>query len=242
MSVNTEFSLEYEIEDTNEYAVPVIIVAGGSSSRMKGVDKITALVAGIPVLARTMLAFERSKYISKIFVVTKEEKFGVVNEYAKNFLISKFKGVVVGGSSRAESVKNGLGIIDSSDKFVLIHDGARPLVTEDIIERVSNADYSKSCVICATPCVDTVKKVNNSFVEETLTRSQLVNVQTPQRLSVSKYRELIEKCGNDDSITDDASVMEKFGESVFVVEGDKRNIKITTEIDLKIAEVLLEDF
>ncbi len=241
MAVNTEFSLEYEIEETNEFSFPVIIVAGGSSSRMKGIDKITADIAGIPVLARTMLAFERSKFISEIIVVTKEEKINIVNEYASKFLISKLKSVAVGGNTRADSVNNGLKLIDSSNKFVLIHDGARPLVSESVIERVANADFSYSCVICANSCIDTVKKVKDNLVVETVNRSELVNVQTPQRLEVAKYRELTLKCENNNCITDDASVMEMFGEKVYVVEGDKRNIKITTEIDLKIAKVLLED-
>ena len=242
MAVKTEFSLDYEVENVRESSFPVIIVAGGSSSRMKGIDKITAEIAGIPVLARTMLAFERSNYISEIIVVTKEEKVETVNEYAKRFLISKLKGIALGGQTRADSVVNGLKLVALSDKFVFIHDGARPLVSQQVIENVATADYAHSCVICANTCIDTVKKVKNNFVEETLIRNELVNVQTPQRVEVNKYRELIERCDNLQSVTDDASVMEMFGEKVFVVDGDARNIKITSATDLKIARVLLEDF
>ena len=242
MAVDTEFSLEYEIEKVNELGVPVIIVAGGSSARMKGVDKITAEICGIPVLARTMLAFEKSEFISEIIVVTKEDKIEVVNEYAKKFFISKLTGVAVGGKTRADSVNNGLKLINRSNRFVLIHDGARPLVSGQVIERVANADFTHSCVICANACVDTVKKVKDCFVEETLVRNELVSVQTPQRLELNKYLKYAEECKNNENITDDASIMEKFGEKVFVVDGDFRNIKITTVVDLKIAEVLLEDF
>lgn len=241
MAVKTEFSLQYETADDTNCGLPVIIVAGGSSTRMNGIDKITAELAGIPVIVRTMLAFERSDYISQIIVVIKDEKIALLQDLANRFMITKLKGIAVGGNSRADSVLNGLKFLDASTDFVLVHDGARPLVDSKLIKRVACADKKYSCVICANKCIDTIKNVKDNIVQYTPERDKLVSVQTPQRLNYKKYIGYIEQLEDRQIVTDDASIMEKFGEEVFVVDGDYCNIKITSPLDLKIAEVLLKE-
>ena len=242
MAVKSEYSLQYETVDNICGGIPVIIVAGGNSNRMMGIDKITAELGGMPVIVRTMLAFERCKSVSEIIVVIKDEKTTLLQNLAERYMITKLAGIAPAGNSRAESVCNGLKLIDSSIDSVLIHDGARPLVSDELIERVACADKSFACVICANKCVDTIKKVKDNIVEETYVRDNLIAVQTPQRVELKKYISYINGLDDLAFATDDASIMEKMGEKVLVVDGDFRNIKITSPLDLKIAQVYLEEF
>ncbi len=242
MAVNLAYELEYEVCSENENnAMPVIIVAGGSSARMGGIDKIRAEILGMPVIARTLLAFEKSKFISKIVVVTKEDNIDFVQKMCEMYSISKILCVTKGGNNRANSVLNGLNCLPKGTKNVLIHDGARPLVNSDIIERVVTADEKYKCVICSVPVTDTIKKVNGKIIEETLDRTKIVSVQTPQRVEISAYLPILTAEKELDFYTDDASFMELNGHEVFNVLGDYKNIKITTKFDLVIAKSLLEE-
>lgn len=242
MAVDLAYELEYEVCSENENnAIPVIIVAGGSSTRMGGVDKIRAEILGMPVIARTLLAFQKSKFISKIVVVTKEDNIEFVQKMCERYSISKLLCICKGGKNRANSVLNGLNCLSNDTKNVLIHDGARPLVSDEVIERVVTANNKYKCVICSVPVTDTVKKINGEIIEETFDRTKLVSVQTPQRVECSAYLPIISAENESDIYTDDASFMEKKGYEVFNVLGDYKNIKITTKLDLIIAKSLLED-
>ncbi len=242
MTVDLAYKLEYDLCcDQENNSVPVIIVAGGESSRMNGIDKIRAELLAMPVIARTLLAFENSKYISKIVVVTKEQNFDFVLKMCERYSISKLLCICKGGKNRAGSVLNGLNCLPKDTKNVLIHDAARPLVSAEVIERVATADNKYKCVICSVPVNDTIKSVNNEIIEKTLERSKLVSVQTPQRVDYAAYLPIITNDCNSDTLTDDASFMEQNGYEVLNVLGDYKNIKITTKLDLIIAKALLED-
>ena len=242
MSIDLAYELEYEVCSENENnAIPVIIVAGGSSTRMGGVDKIRAEILGMSVIARTLLAFENSKFVSKIVVVTKEDNIEFVQEMCDRYSISKLLCITKGGKNRAKSVLNGLNCLPKNTKNVLIHDGARPLVSDEVIKRVVSANEKYKCVICSVPVCDTIKSVNNEIIEKTIDRSKLISVQTPQRVDYSSYLPILTAENELKLYTDDASFMEQNGYEVLNVLGDYRNIKITTKLDLIIAKSLLED-
>lgn len=234
----TEFSLKFT-EAKKEGSIPVIIVAAGESRRMNGISKQFAELCGIPAVVHTLLAFERSKIISDIILVTREEFIADMSELAIKYGISKLTDIVKGGQTRQESVANGLGAL-KNQKYALIHDGARPFVSEEVIGRVVNELPHYDCVICAVPVKDTVKKVNpDNEVVSTVDRSNLVLVQTPQGVNVVKYTEIL-KNADVKAFTDDASVFENAGLTVKVVEGDPKNFKITTREDLLLAQYYLE--
>ncbi len=227
-----EFKLEFEKVDNKCRSIPVIIVAAGSSTRMQGTDKQMTELGGIPVIARTLRAFENSAYISEITVVTKEEKVADIKKLGERYAVGKLKNIIVGGKCRAESVMKGVSLYSGVCDKVLVHDGARPLVTDAVIGRVVNALCEYNSVTCAVKINDTVKRIDeNSVVTETVSREGLVSIQTPQGVAVSGFLEASEK-GDLTLFTDDTSVMEFIGEKTKIVEGDPDNIKITTPEDI----------
>ncbi len=233
-----DYKLDFSYETERTGGVPVIVLAAGSSQRMKGISKQFLNLCGIPAIIHTLLAFEKSHEISRIILVTKDEYVCDMSKLAEKFMITKLTDIVSGGSTRQESVKNGLEKI--TEEFVLIHDGARPLVTEEIISRVCEQLSFSDAVICAVPVKDTVKKVNaDGFIESTIPRETLFSAQTPQGVSVKKYNEVLKNIDCSD-FTDDASIMENAGYKVKVVMGDYTNIKITTQEDISVAESFLE--
>lgn len=221
--------------------IPVVIVAGGRSTRMGGLDKVLVELMGIPVLVRAMQAFERNAHIGRIVLVVREDLMADASRLAKQYMIGKLTDVITGGDDRLTSVKNGLDALADYDGPVLIHDGARPLLTDEVIDRVTDAPSDAVCVVCGVPLKDTVKQVNGETVEKTLNRNHLLAVQTPQRLSAALYKGLLDTIHNSDLYTDDASVMEAAGYSVLCVPGDETNIKLTTPADLCVAECYLRE-
>ncbi len=239
--MKTETVLKYEITQKPENGLPVIIVAAGNSTRMKGINKQLAEISGVPVIIRTLLAFEKSKEISDIILVVKPDDVFSLQLLTEKYGINKLTDIVCGGNSRQESVLKGLARVNSSKKSVLIHDGARPLVSESIIEGVVKGLEHYSAVTCAVPMVDTVKRIDeNGRVVKTLDRSDLVCVQTPQGVKVEDYKTATAKVGDVSGFTDDMSIMEAAGFEVLTTEGSRSNIKITTKGDIALAESLLE--
>ncbi len=236
--LETELKLEYKVCEKNS-GMPVIVVAAGASSRMKGTNKQLAILGGMPVLVRTLLAFENSNNISNIILVVKEENLFEIQMLANKYSISKISDIVCGGNSRQESVLNGFARLGKNEKTVLIHDGARPFVDEKIIENVSTALQNYSAVTCAVKVKDTIKEIDeNGKILKTLNRDSLVSVQTPQGVNVAEYLKAVESV-NVASFTDDTSIMEAAGYEAFVVEGSYKNIKITTPEDIALAESFL---
>ncbi len=235
-----DFKLEYlTVEKSAEKGVPVIVVAAGNSSRMCGTNKQLATLCGVPTIIHTLLAFERSDLISDIVLVARNEDINSLQNLAEKYLITKLSDIVAGGSTRQESVFNGLGAVKGAE-YVLIHDGARPLVSQAVISRVCEKIGEADGIICGVPVIDTLKKIdNNGAVLETVDRTDMVCVQTPQAVRYESYVSIL-KNGDFSAFTDDASVLENQGLSVVYVLGEKSNIKITTKDDIALAEFYLE--
>ena len=235
---NTQVELKC---DTRSNAVPVIIVAAGSSSRMKGINKQFMPVLGIPVIARTLMAFEACVDVSKIIVVTASDSVADVQAICQKYAINKLSEIVVGGANRHQSVMNGIKCLDSSDAKVMIHDGARPFIDTKTITEVATTLQSYDAALCVCKINDTVKQVSDEgIVTATVDRSMLYSAQTPQGVDVKKYISACETLPDVESLTDDASVMEAAGYDVKVVIGSARNIKITTPDDIAIAEAIVK--
>ena len=240
--MQTETVLKYEVSEIPENGIPAIIVAAGSFTRMEGVNKQLAEISGIPVIIRTLMAFENSNLVSSIILVVRADDVFSVQLLTEKYGITKLTDIVCGGNCRQESVVKGLSRVSVTAEKVLIHDGARPLVDGETIERVAKGLDSFSAVTCAVPIVDTVKRVDtNGQVLETLNRDGLVSVQTPQGVRVTDYKSALEKAEDLSAFTDDMSIMEKAGFKVLTVMGSRDNIKISTKRDIPFAESLLEE-
>ena len=217
-----------------------VIVAAGNASRMEGIDKVMAPLAGEPMIARTVRAFQNCDAIREIVVVTRPDLILPITALCRDY--DKVTAVVVGGDSRPASVMAGLNALSKQVKLAAIQDGARPLITWQVIDRAVRAANTYGAAAPAVPVKDTIKVVQGGVVRETPDRSRLQAVQTPQVFDIALLRGALaqaEKTGA--QITDDCSAVENMGMSVKIVAGDERNIKVTTPLDLKIAELLLED-
>lgn len=237
----TELKLQYNVCEKTDGGIPVIIVAAGTSSRMNGINKQFMSLLGIPVIARTLMAFENSSDISKIIVVTAKDSVLDMQQICDKYMITKLTDIICGGSCRHESVMNGIAQLDAADKKVLIHDGARPFVDSNIINSVVNALKSFDAALCVNKINDTVKKLDqNGMVISTVERDMLYAAQTPQGVDVNKYKSACEKIKSAEKLTDDVAIMEAAGYSVKAVIGSSKNIKITTPDDIAVAEGLIK--
>lgn len=218
-----------------------VIVAAGSASRMGGIDKVMAPLGAEPMVVRSVRAFQDCDAIKEIVVVTRQDLIVPIMDLCRGF--SKVKAVVVGGNSRPESVNKGLNALSAKVKLAAIHDGARPLITNAVIDRTVRAANTYGAAAPAVPVKDTIKVVHGGIVAETPDRSGLFAVQTPQIFDFDLLRGALKKASQDGKeITDDCSAVEYLGMSVRMVEGDERNLKVTTPWDLRIAQMLLEEW
>lgn len=217
-----------------------VIVAAGSATRMGGIDKVMAELRGEPMIVRTVRAFQQCDAIREIVIVTREDLIRPISALCAK--MDKVKAVVAGGKTRQESVWLGLNSLSKDVKLAAIHDGARPLITQAVIDRTVRAAHSYGAAAPAVPVKDTVKVVKSGLVMATPDRDSLRAVQTPQVFDFDLLRGALKKAEEAGaSVTDDCSAVELMGMSVKLVEGDEENIKVTTPLDLKIAELLLEE-
>jgi 2-C-methyl-D-erythritol 4-phosphate cytidylyltransferase len=217
-----------------------VIVAAGSASRMGGIDKVMAPLNGEPMIVRTVRKFQNCDAIREIVIVTRGDLLNTIADLCKEF--DKVTAVVIGGNSRQSSVCNGLAALSEKTQLAAIHDGARPLISWQVIDRAVRAANSYGAAAPAIPVKDTIKVVEGGIVSETPDRSALRAVQTPQVFDLDLLRGALEKARTDGvELTDDCAAVERLGMSVRIVEGDERNIKITTPMDLKIAELFWEE-
>lgn len=217
-----------------------VIVAAGSASRMGGIDKVMAPLGGEPMILRTVRAFAECDVVKEIVVVTREDLILPISGLCAG--IPKVNAVVAGGKSRQASVKLGMNTLSDKVKLAAIQDGARPLVTWQLIVRVVRAAHTYGAAAPAVPVKDTIKEVQGGLVRQTPDRSTLYAVQTPQVFDFDLLRGALQKAEEEEAqVTDDCSAVERLGFSVRIVEGDERNLKVTTPMDLKIAEMLLEE-
>lgn len=236
----TELKLDYSVCE-NKNGIPVIVVAAGASTRMQGTNKQLTELGGIPVIIRTLFKFENCKAISNIILVVKSEDLFTVQMLCEKYMITKLTDIVCGGNSRQESVLKGFSRLGDGAEKVLIHDGARPLVSDVVIEAVIDALDKCSAVTCGVKVKDTIKQVGDGGkVLKTVNRENLVCVQTPQGVRIADYLKAVENT-DVSAFTDDTSIMEAAGYDVFVVEGSYKNIKITTPDDLIIATGFLSE-
>lgn len=217
-----------------------VIVAAGSASRMGGIDKVMAPLRGEPMIVHTVRAFQECDAISEIVIVTRPDLIIPIGDLCHG--MDKVQAVVAGGASRQESVSLGLNVLSDRCRLAAIQDGARPLVTWQLIDRVVRAANSYHAAVPVIPVKDTIKVCNPGLVVSTPDRSTLRAVQTPQVFDFDLLRGALVKAFEDGAeITDDCSAVERLGMSVKTVDGDERNLKVTTPIDLKFAEMLMEE-
>lgn len=217
-----------------------VIVAAGSASRMGGIDKVMAPLGGEPMIVRTVRAFQDCDAIEKIVVVTRQDLILPITDLTRH--MDKVIAVVSGGRSRQESVQLGLNALPAGIQLAAIHDGARPLVGWQLIDRVVRAANTYNAAAPAIPVKDTIKVVKGRVVDHTPDRAALFAVQTPQVFDFDLLRGALKKAALDGAaVTDDCSAVERMGMAVKIVEGDERNLKVTTPLDLKIAQLLLEE-
>ena len=217
-----------------------VIVAAGNASRMGGIDKVMAPLGGEPMILRTVRTFQNCDAIREIVVVTRADLLVTLMDLCAGF--DKVRAVVVGGADRPASVQAGLNALSDKVRLAAIQDGARPLITDEVIDRTVRAAHTYGAAAPAVPVKDTVKVVKGGIVRATPDRSALQAVQTPQVFDIDLLQGALKKARNDGTaITDDCSAVENMGMSVKMVEGDERNLKVTTPIDLKIAQLLLEE-
>ncbi len=217
-----------------------VIVAAGNASRMGGIDKVMAQLGGEPMIVRTVRTFCQCDAIKEVVIVTRPDLIIPISNLCAG--MEKVIAVVAGGASRQESVNLGLNALSKKVKLAAIQDGARPLITWQVIDRVVRAANSYGAAAPAIPVKDTIKVVQGGIVKETPDRKTLQAVQTPQVFDFDLLRGALKKAQEDGAeVTDDCSAVERLGMSIKIVEGDERNLKVTTPMDLKIAELLLEE-
>ena len=223
-----------------------IVLAAGQGKRMNSrVQKQFLELGGKPVLYYSLNCFQQSPLITDIILVTGAESVAFCKEeIVEKYGLTKVTKVIPGGKERYDSVYEGLLACENSD-FVLIHDGARPFITQEILERGMNGARETGACVIGMPSKDTVKVADEKgFVQETPERNLVWSVQTPQIFEYSLIRNAHEKirCGNMEGITDDAMVVERAsGAKISLAEGAYKNLKITTPEDLDIAEIFLKN-
>ena len=214
-----------------------VIVAGGSGSRFGG-DKLMAQLGGMSVLARTLRAFETAEEIHQIIVVAREDALGTVADLCRDY--GKVGAVVPGGDTRAKSCLAGVMAVSPRAELIAIHDGARPLVTDDVIRDALWTAHRHMAAIPAVPVRDTVKQADNGVVRGTPDRASLYAVQTPQCFQADLIRTaLLDAVQNAPEITDDSMAVERIGGRIYLSRGSEENIKITTPLDLALGEIIL---
>ncbi|MDY5905944.1 MAG: 2-C-methyl-D-erythritol 2,4-cyclodiphosphate synthase [Anaerovoracaceae bacterium] len=249
--------------------VTAVIVAAGSARRMGGINKQYAELAGMPVLARSVAAFDNDPFVDEIVIVARSgEEDRCRRDIVEKYGFRRVSAVVPGGAERQDSVRAALGVVfggaagreagscdaevsdggsgrdDGRDVgLVLVHDGARPLVPRTVIDAVIDGCAARGAAIPAVSVKDTIKQIhlsdNKAVVSFTPERSLLRAVQTPQGFDAALLMRAYDACAPDTAVTDDASLVEALGAPVYIVDGDEMNIKITTPSDLGRAEQLL---
>lgn len=222
--------------------IQAIIPAAGDGTRLKTrLAKPLVLLNGRPLFIYALQAMEQCPAVAGVIVAAHENHLNVFEKLVKKFKLKKVRRIVSGGATRCESVQKALHALDSDTEAVLIHDGARPFLKPDLILRVIKALRKNSAIVAGVPVKPTIKKVDpiNLYVQETLPRETLWEVQTPQAFKkdilLKAHQLMLES-----NPTDDAVLVEKMGVKVKMILGDYQNIKITTREDLMMSKVFLK--
>lgn len=235
------FSILKKMQKNKQRYCAAVVAAAGSSSRMGGVNKLLQPLDGVPVLVRTLTALERSERIREIVVATREEDLMLIGDLCKTYGISKCTKIICGGEDRVTSVRRALTELSRETELVAVQDGARPLVSPELIDRVVCAAERCGAAAPAIPVKDTIKEVGeDGAVCQTLQRDILRAVQTPQVFDVVLLKAALQAASEAGVvITDDCGAVERLGKVVYLIEGEETNLKITTPTDLIIAEAIL---
>lgn len=231
MSVSSWSTSSPEVGD-----VGVVVVAAGSGRRMGGVRKQYLDLAGEPVLLRSLSPFLQHPRVTEVVVVLPRSEVDAPPEWLRSLPVLR----VEGGEERADSVQRGLEALSDRVRTVLVHDGARPLATRSLVDRVIGA-VAECGALAAVAATDTIKRVDgNGRVKGTLPRAEIWQAQTPQGFPLAKLRRCYARAAAEGwGVTDDAEVFERCGETVLVVEGERENLKITRPEDLEVAAAIL---
>lgn len=223
--------------------IGIVIPAAGQGRRMgKNINKQFLNLLGKPILYHTIKSFMDWGKAAEIVVVLNTEEFDHFDDKIKRFFSNMNTRIITadGGKSRKESVYNGIKSFSRDLEYVMIHDGARPLITVDLIESTYQAVKKFEAVSCGVKVKDTIKIVDESFSRKTLNRDRLRAIQTPQAFKIDLIISAHENYSKDIAL-DDASLVEELGKQVYIINGDYNNLKITTAEDLKPAEMILKE-
>lgn len=221
--------------------VTVVIAAAGASRRMGGENKQLILLDGIPVLGRTLLAFQQSPYIREIILAAAEEHMAEYAALGRQLKIDKLTRVIRGGESRLESVYRAACEAAAECEYLAVHDGARPLVSQQVIENVCKAAFLYSAAGTGIPVTDTIKRIDREGrALATVDRESLRAMQTPQMaekpLLLAALQSALEAGAE---TTDELAALERMGMRPVIVPGDRENIKLTTPTDVLVANAIL---
>ena len=216
-----------------------VIVAAGTASRMAGVDKIVADVAGKPMILRSAAAFQACGAVQEIIVVTRDDLREQVEEILRAGGITKLTAVVNGGQTRAESVQKGINWCSKKVGLIAVHDGARPLVSQRIITETIYLAAKTGAAAPAVPVRDTIRVVEGGLGVETPERTKLYAMQTPQIFDADLLRAAtLNAMQKKLPVTDDCAALEAIGAKISITQGAEENLKVTTRLDLAVAEAL----
>lgn len=231
----------FKKKKSGEAKCSAVIVSAGLARRMGGVDKVLAPLGELPVLVHTLYAFQDCAAVDEVILVAREDLVVEVSRLCKEFNLNKVKKVIVGGKERIHSVQAGLREVDPEAELIAIHDGARPLVTQEIIRDAVTRAALTGAAAPAVPLTDTVKRTEDGLAVETVDRSQLWAVQTPQVFEAGLIKAAVQKAIDDgELLTDDCGAVERMGMKITLTSGSPENIKITTPLDLILGEAILQ--
>ncbi len=217
-----------------------VVVAAGSARRMGGIDKILCPLGSVPILLHALAPLQASDLVDEIVIVTREDLMVPIGNLCSQKGMTKVRRLVKGGESRTESVLAGLGETDPKADLIAIHDGARPFLTEPVLEETIAKARARGAAAPAIPLKDTVKRVQDGTAVETLDRDSLAAIQTPQIFEAGLIKGALHKARQDGVVlTDDCAAVERLGFPVCLTQGSEENIKITTPSDLVLGELIL---
>lgn len=219
----------------------IVVVAAGSAARMEGVDKILVPLGELPAIVHTLWVFQDCPLVDEVIVVTSQNRADEISRLCRQYRLNKVSKVVLGGKERLDSVRRGVDEVRPDAGLIGIHDGARPLLPQNVLEEVLRRGAETGAAAPALPLTDTVKRVKDGLAIETVDRASLMGVQTPQVFDGDLIRAALQKAAEDGAaVTDDCSCVERMGMKVAMTAGSKENLKLTTPFDLLTARAILE--
>ena len=235
-------SLYHKLHRLRAKGCSMVVAAGGSSQRMGGVNKLTMDLCGVPVLRRTLAALQSAELVDEIVIACRADELEQFSAWVREWKIDKCKKIVEGGTDRLHSVYAAVCACDEKAAFIGVHDAARPLVTPDLVSRCIFAARTHGAVAPAVALTDTIRQVDEKgFVCATIDRSTLRAMQTPQVFDADFLKAALKNAVDRGlALTDDCAAVEAIGKAVTLIEGERENIKLTTPLDLIVAEAILD--